>query len=435
MEIAQKQLVFFMTYVCEAVIAYIYYSDNFDSKFRMLKSVLISAGLYLFAFLANLVSDNNMWANVAAFLLVTLIYSKISFEISFKSAVFHASLLTALMSLSEIIVEMIIGSVIATVPDNAYTNSLGTLISISVASKTLYLLLCKLISFLNLGRHRSGREISKTFPLFLYPIIVTVLVVLYFYASIAYNFSNTLNVLGSVISILSLAFCCFIFIYSQHIQKQEEDLAALRYETQKNEINKTFYELLEKKNEDRRVMVHDIKHHLGVVNSMDDADEIKSYLAKLQGKFDSYEYIGKSNNKMLDLILSKYAHVCKKNDISFSVDVRTSNLSFIEDTDLTSLLSNLLDNAVEAAVRGSDRQIRFTARRDKSFEMISVINTSPKAPVTRGERLISTKPDDATFHGCGVKSIEKTAKKYGGITDWSYDENDGVFRFSIIFNR
>ena len=37
-------------------------------------------------------------------------------------------------------------------------------------------------------------------------------------------------------------------------------------------------------------------------------------------------------------------------------------------------------------------------------------------------------------HGYGMKSIEKSAKKYGGICHWEYNEDDKTFHFNIIFN-
>lgn len=33
-----------------------------------------------------------------------------------------------------------------------------------------------------------------------------------------------------------------------------------------------------------------------------------------------------------------------------------------------------------------------------------------------------------------MKSIEKSAKKYGGICHWEYNEDDKTFHFNIIFN-
>lgn len=142
---------------------------------------------------------------------------------------------------------------------------------------------------------------------------------------------------------------------------------------------------------------------------MQNIDEVKQYLSKIQSEYDEYKFIGKSKNKMLDLILSKYSHICETNNIKLSADIRSSNLKFIADNDLTSLLSNLFDNAVDAAKDADDAYIRFTTRKDKNFVVLSVVNSSPSAPKSKGEKLITTKKDK-TLHGYGMKSIEKSAK-------------------------
>ena len=109
-------------------------------------------------------------------------------------------------------------------------------------------------------------------------------------------------------------------------------------------------------------------------------------------------------------------------------------MSFIAGNDLTSMLSNLLDNAVEAAKDSDGAFIRFTTRKEKNFVILSVVNSTSAAPKSQGEKLITTKKDKA-IHGYGLKSIEKSAKKYAGICDWNYNESDKTFHFNIIFNN
>jgi sensor histidine kinase regulating citrate/malate metabolism len=233
---------------------------------------------------------------------------------------------------------------------------------------------------------------------------------------------------------VSLVFCCFIFIYNNAVQKQESELINLQYEKQKNEINKTFYEMLEKKNEEQKLFAHDMRHHFYALNSMDDINQIKSYLSKIEKNINEYQFIGKTNNKMLDCILSKYFHICKTKNIDFLFDVHTANLSFIDDNDLVSLFGNLLDNAVEATEGATNSYLRLIIKKEKNFDVINVINTTKHPPKQDGEQLITTKKDMA-YHGYGIKSIEKIVNKYNGICQWDYDDNIKEFHFNILFNK
>lgn len=427
-----KHIVFLIIYLAEALITYIYASDNFENKLKPSKSLSLAGVIFSLCCLLSIAFGNNIFINLWLFGISNFVYIKISFDVSIKSALFHSSILAALMSICEIFVEVIINSVID-LPMNAYSNRMNVIIMVSVTSKLLYLLICKIISSFNVNKYNKREDMKRSFPLFLYPINITVLLIIYFYTSIVYNFPVKLNLFCSMISILSLFFCCFIFLYNQKVARQQSELNELQSEAQKNEINKTFYELLEKKNEDQRVLVHDIKHHFAAISMMSNTDDIKNYLAKIQPDFEEYKYIGKSKNKMLDLIISKYSYICEKNNIDFYADIRSSNLSFIDDSDLTSLLSNLFDNAVEAAKNVPNASIRFSTKKENNFYMLSVVNTSSHAPKSNGEQLITTK-SNSSIHGYGSKSIERTAKKYNGICSWDYNENDRSFHYNIIFN-
>ena len=115
-------------------------------------------------------------------------------------------------------------------------------------------------------------------------------------------------------------------------------------------------------------------------------------------------------------------------------DVRESNLAFIIDDDLVAMLSNLLDNAVEAAKNSKNAYINLSVKNEKSFVVLRVVNSCAVAPEANGKLLKTTK-NDASVHGYGTKSIRKTAKKYNGICEWHYDETEGSFSFTILFNK
>ncbi len=427
------QIFFFAVYLFEALIAFVYYYDNFKLKRSLPAAIAILSGLYLAAFAVNILDNNLNVVNDIAFFAANLIFGSVCFEISLKSSVFHSSFLLAVMFLTELVSEAGISALLK-IPIDAYKSNFAALFIIGTISKILYLIVCKVVSTLFCLKNISENNRKRQFVLFLYPIIVTVTLTVFLYASTKYNFSKTLNFIFAIVSCASLVFCCFIFIYNNIIQKQEAELAILQAEQQRNEINKTFYELLEKKNEEQRILVHDMRHHFSAINSMSSTDEIKSYLSRVQSNLDEYRYIGKTSNKMFDLILSKYDFVCAQSGIAFDADVRESNLAFIIDDDLVAMLSNLLDNAVEAAKNSKNAYINLSVKNEKSFVVLRVVNSCAVAPEANGNLLKTTK-NDASVHGYGTKSIRKTAKKYNGICEWHYDETEGSFSFTILFNK
>ena len=389
--------------------------------------------LYIAAFFINIIDNNTNYINGIVFFTINLIFSKVCFDMSIKSCIFHSTFLFAVMFLTELVTEAVAGYLIQ-LPMDAHKNSLSVLIIIGSISKILYLFVCKFVSSLFSYKNQLPHEKRQTFALFLYPLITTVTLATFLYASNKYNFSKYLDLVCALISIISLIFCCFIFIYNRFVQQQQNELVNLQIQNQKTELNSTFYTLLEQKNQEQRVLVHDMKHHFYAINSLDSVEDIRNYLSNLEIELDKNQFIGNSNNKTLDLILSKYYQICSTKNIDFFVDVRKSNLSFIEDNDLVSLLGNLLDNAVEATSGLDNSRIRFTTNKEHNFEIISVINTSNQKPTTHHNKLITTK-ENASLHGYGIKSIEKTAEKYNGVCEWSYDDKNEEFHFSVLFNR
>lgn len=427
------QFFFLAVYLFEALIAFVYFFDNFKLKKSLPATFAILTLLYLAAFAVNILDNNVNIINDAAFFAVNLIFGTLCFEVSIKSCIFHSSFLLAVMFLTELVTEAGI-SVLLKIPIDAYKSNLAALFIIGTISKILYLIVCKIVSALFSYKKISQSARKQQASLFLYPIIVTITLTLFLYASTQYNFSKTLNLICSIVGCVSLAFCCFIFIYNNVVQRQEAELITLQAEQQRNEINKTFYDLLEKKNEEQRILVHDMRHHFSAINGMESTEEIKSYLSKVQTDLDEYRYIGKTNNKMLDLILSKYDFVCTENGIKFNADVRASNLAFIEDDDLVAMLSNMLDNAAESAKSAENAYIDFSVKNEKSFVILKIKNSCAQEPKAIGDSLQTTKRD-ADMHGYGTKSIKKTAKKYNGVCEWHYDKNERSFLCTVLFNR
>ena len=84
--------------------------------------------------------------------------------------------------------------------------------------------------------------------------------------------------------------------------------------------------------------------------------------------------------------------------------------------DICALFGNALDNAIECELKLPDkskRMIHLTLTTQKQFLLLQVENYCPDAPDFRDGLPLSTKRD-ADNHGFGVKSIQHTARKYGG---------------------
>ena len=113
--------------------------------------------------------------------------------------------------------------------------------------------------------------------------------------------------------------------------------------------------------------------------------------------------------------------------------VHIMKISDIRSVDLTTILGNLLDNALEAAETAPD-ELRFldlTIRRINAMLIIKVENGYGNAPVESGGELETTKKDKSA-HGWGLKSVQTAADRCDGTI--TTDHKDGVFRSVVTLS-
>ena len=218
----------------------------------------------------------------------------------------------------------------------------------------------------------------------------------------------------------------FVFYNRNHLLQQAEKIGTLNLQNQKREFDAQYYALVEKSNRDMQVLSHDFKNHLIQIADADSMDEVKAYVNKLYPTIQQFHSVNVSDNKTLNTIISKYNSLCAVKGIDFKYEISAS-LSFLENNDLTAILGNLLDNALESAEKCAEKRIALSIySKNEKNTVCRISNTCESAPVVKKGKLQTTKADDAP-HGLGLKSVESTVKKYGGFYEWEYIENEKQF--------
>lgn len=244
-------------------------------------------------------------------------------------------------------------------------------------------------------------------------------------------FFRQFNVVALIAMLIAVSIIMILFYQQKNIEKEKE-LSQLKLIQQEENFNKTYFDLLEHQNEELQIFVHDTEKHLNNIYDLANDVEVKNYISSLITRIEDANKFGKTSNKLLDLIIEKYDYLCEKNGISFAKNIHYSKLDFINDNDLTSILNNLLDNAIEATQFCDSKIISLSINRLNNMTVIEVCNTCENQPKTKHGKLVSTK-DDSNIHGYGFKSVEKSVNRYSGDIDWEYDKDSKKFMVSIIF--
>lgn len=417
-------------FVVEGFMIFYYGQSLFKTKKNSITIALWTSVLYLSFLLVHL--NANGLINTIYLLLINFLLLFYLFDCKLKNAIFHSFILSFLMIITEFI-SVSVTSILFKVDFNTYTNDPNMYILNVAFSKMIYFLLCLLMTrVFNRSKGQFGSA-SRFWILIIVPISSLAALTVLFNAALNMNFSEAYKIASSIsAALLIISNIVLFFTYERSIRDAAE-LLELKAAEQKAETDKTYFEILEKNNDNLKIFTHDIKNHLLHISNLAQNEEVTDYITDLCGTVTNFGNYAMSKNKTLDIIINKYLLLCESKKIHIYFDTKTANLAFIESPDLTALLNNLLDNAVEAAELSSEKEILvklFT--KNNSMQVIKIVNSCNTEPNAKNNNLLTIKTDK-NLHGLGLKSVKKIVNKYNGSFEWEYKKDDNLFEICIIF--
>lgn len=192
-------------------------------------------------------------------------------------------------------------------------------------------------------------------------------------------------------------------------------------------------ESLRESDRQTRIYRHDLRHHMNYLNKCiceNDTRNALAYIAKVYDDLDNSQIIQYSENETVNLILSSYISKAEEIKINCDILVTASDFDKISAPDLCSLLSNALENAINACEKIPDfskRFIRFRMYTKNNKLCIDIRNSFLIEPVFNQGMPVSEKQE----HGFGTKSMVHVVEKYSGIYQFSVKDSCFVFQASI----
>jgi len=173
-------------------------------------------------------------------------------------------------------------------------------------------------------------------------------------------------------------------------------------------------------------LYHDLHNHLEMIRSdikQGKTEEALQYLDELQAPIRNITKTVWTGDEALDYLLNSKLTVMEQENIASEINIEFPPNTNIRSADLTAVLGNLLDNALEA-VRACEenRFINLTIRRINHMLVIKVENSYSEEPVLKNGQFETTKKEK-THHGWGLKSVRVAAEQYNGTLETSFKEN------------
>ncbi len=165
-------------------------------------------------------------------------------------------------------------------------------------------------------------------------------------------------------------------------------------------------------------LYHDINNHIYCIDNLrNNSKEIDEYVNNLKDEIKTFKYIYNTGNMILDIIINEKSEICLKKGIKFTCSINFSKVNFVKPIDVSSIFSNILDNAIEACDKILDeninKYIRIKGTITKSFFVLKCEN-SKLNQFTFNKNIMLTNKMDKFVHGIGIQSIKSSLQKYNG---------------------
>jgi len=176
--------------------------------------------------------------------------------------------------------------------------------------------------------------------------------------------------------------------------------------------------------EQSRRLKHDMKNHTMVMLSYieeNKIDEARIYVGEILDKLNKmYTYVN-VGNALLNYIINNKLSKAKEDGIEIKAQIENLSFDYIESVDFSSLLSNMLDNAITASLASQGKKVEVSIESYKGMDVITVRNSIDKSVIEENPEFISTKNEPG--HGYGIRQIKAITDKYGGDID-IYEKDD-----------
>lgn len=194
------------------------------------------------------------------------------------------------------------------------------------------------------------------------------------------------------------------------------------------------YKLMEERIEDARRARHDVRHHMIVMADYldcEDYDGLKNYLKNYRESLPDASVISFCPHHTINSVLLYFAHQARELQIDFQAQISVPEHLSVADTDISILLGNLLENAIDACKESSgEKKIIILGKADAHTLFFTIDNTCTHI-VKRNIKghFLSTKRKGS---GIGIESVKNIVKRYDGV--FTAEKKDEMFYVSFMLN-
>ena len=231
---------------------------------------------------------------------------------------------------------------------------------------------------------------------------------------------------ATLIACCVISCCSYLMLY--FYAKARKSMVQLQVENKLLEADKERIESFEKTREDFHLLRHDIYNQLNVLQIMLEKKDYDGALKYFDSMYNfvhtkRYEFID-CGNSVINSVINMELAKAKRSDIELKASINVNEELPFENSDISRILVNLIDNSIEALARIEDdnKQVLVSMLIHGEYLYIGVQNKISKDAKPEKLLRMNTVKEDQVNHGFGHRIVKKIADKYNGHVNYSIEE-------------
>ena len=368
-------------------------------------------------------------------MLTMLIVIRFLYEISAVKTIILTLLIQGIIGVIDYIVIMIVTARynnIDILVDS--TDVLGVLVII--ASRIILFLFLIIIKRISVIKKKNVIDMSnKEWLQFLIFPIFTLITVIVMTNSMVTSYHEDIVNVYYVIAIVLIVLNMVVFHLINEILENSQRIREADVLKQQSIGQLELYNSLRKNYDIQRKRTHEYKNQIMCIDSLlkkKNYNKLEEYINSIFDKLDGQLDMVDTNNEVVNAVINAKYYEALQNDVLFILKINDLSHIKVSDEDIVTILSNLLDNAIEAAGQCDidKRTVGIKLLYEDDVLSIAVSNSYKTEPEIMEDGYMRTIKDDKEQHGLGIRNVVATLEKYNA--EYIIDYKNGEFVFSII---
>lgn len=420
------------------IVCYFTFFDIFAVKRKLSKSKIIITVFLLVLFLRLCIYFLRNYTIIK--ILITIIIILLSMLYLYKISTIKALILTFFVQGILAIIDYIIIMILAKL-----YGDITALESASGLLGRLIIILSRLILFVGLiilSRISTKKNNSVTADMsdkewiqFLIFPIFTICAVMLMTSSVIKSYHSDIIAIYYIIAIGLIVLNLVVFHLISEILENSRNMKEAEALRQQSIGQLELYNSMRENYNIQRQRTHEYKNQIVCMDMLmkkKDYSKLEDYIGNISDGLDAQLDMVDTNNDVVNAIFNAKYYEAIKNDVLVVLKINDLSDIKISDNDIVTILSNLLDNAIEAAKQCDigKRIVKIKMLYEDAVLSIAVSNSYKAEPVPTEDGYIRTTKKDREEHGWGMRNVVATLEKYNA--EYIIDYKNGEFVFSII---